>query len=1010
MKTIITNKCKDYIFNAEDGIKFQIKGYAFLIDKEYLVQNADEESLKNLLLKDLYRKNPTEFEETIVYDPTKSKGGDILNRLFDTTYVPSLEASTNDDYCFGTYTFKVDKGLDPKNPDGFVCETYNCDKFDAILVIGQKFSENQTYVEELEKSFLAAIILKDDDSGFTTNDNELITWQFGLASTDASSVSGVSDFYDDIGEFTLHDNQTTELSSTKPLFLVSMSGLNYDEEINSIIHNTDSAESATFSGNYLPENIILTDETEKINNLWNVSSTVTIFDKHDSLVAKPQLMLSYNDTYKVNSIAFTYDRSKSIFTLNPTNGCDNIQVDLFPENLHIENQFCVDPEIKPFNHTTISSWSACSGNSRFFKLNSNGGRYSSGSFDTVEFNSNHNILSEYNEATTFINSNRNELVNTKDLTLLNTDDSTFECVSDAISIGTYNTNVETTRTDLKDKISGHTYIGTNGLNTLLTSFGTTNGITVIGNNSKSQFVDAFSGYIAQNYRDLGGNRVTAEIFNVTDFRHIKGSVQTTGGVINVEYNANIFKYNTAYYPDEYLKNDYASLIGFNGLILNKNFYTNTDYTGRTYDGYSKSLNESHWTVEGTPTAVSPNDYTVTFGSYNAYTNPYILNKDGSVTSINSYLYKLYDTSATDTDVSSIYVLPDGTSKVYDSTVQSAKPFILYFRNHQDSINTRNDWEFYRIGSDEGDYSLNKIVVVGAGEQYKTDEQMLFTPAENVAKNYGLDSIGKRIDLFSIEQNSFQLVHNNNYDMNPHFSATQVLPIPGMFAVRGWEPVTQKYLYKFSTSAVNNGTQRENMFATINKYNLQNAIYTPSAILFPLQRSSNDEYKLGLNHIQDYIKGNTITGVTKKLIYTDLKTEMDNFVDKRQTFVYRTKGIKSLVKGIKGNVAEWRHKLYIEDVFTGLSKKGVNIKSSGLKGINSKVYTIYLVNDNPIHTLTFKGLRMRKVGANYQTLMATKYIHPGMTQRIMYLDNGSNGEYGVMNFDYYNPNNNTYMTR
>ena len=43
-------------------------------------------------------------------------------------------------------------------------------------------------------------------------------------------------------------------------------------------------------------------------------------------------------------------------------------------------------------------------------------------------------------------------------------------------------------------------------------------------------------------------------------------------------------------------------------------------------------------------------------------------------------------------------------------------------------------------------------------------------------------------------------------------------------------------------------------------------------------------------------------------------------------------------------------------------------------------------------------------------MTTRYIHPGMTQRIMFVDNGANGQYGVMNFNYYNENNDSFMTR
>ena len=121
------------------------------------------------------------------------------------------------------------------------------------------------------------------------------------------------------------------------------------------------------------------------------------------------------------------------------------------------------------------------------------------------------------------------------------------------------------------------------------------------------------------------------------------------------------------------------------------------------------------------------------------------------------------------------------------------------------------------------------------------------------------------------------------------------------------------------------------------------------------------------------------------------------------------GTKGLVKG-RDYTVDWRYRLYIEDVFNGLNTKGIKLRGNGVKGIKSRVYTIYLVNENKKHTITFKGIRMRKVGNKYQTLMTTRYIQPGMTQRIMFVDNGSNGQYGVMNFNYYNENNDSFMTK
>ena len=140
----------------------------------------------------------------------------------------------------------------------------------------------------------------------------------------------------------------------------------------------------------------MTDETEKVNNLWNVKPAITIFDDHNSPIAKPQMMLSYRDEQQhttINSLAITYskDTNKEVFSINDVTGNDNIQANLFPEDKHEENKFCVDPEYKPYNNTVISAWSAESANNRFFKLHSNGGYYSS-AYNTIEISSKGNNL------------------------------------------------------------------------------------------------------------------------------------------------------------------------------------------------------------------------------------------------------------------------------------------------------------------------------------------------------------------------------------------------------------------------------------------------------------------------------------------------------------------------------------------------------------------------------------------------------------------------------------------
>ena len=65
MKITITNKCKEYVLKAENGIKLQVKGYAFLVDNEHILSQAENDGA-DLQLKNLYRKNPTDDEELIV--------------------------------------------------------------------------------------------------------------------------------------------------------------------------------------------------------------------------------------------------------------------------------------------------------------------------------------------------------------------------------------------------------------------------------------------------------------------------------------------------------------------------------------------------------------------------------------------------------------------------------------------------------------------------------------------------------------------------------------------------------------------------------------------------------------------------------------------------------------------------------------------------------------------------------------------------------------------------------
>jgi hypothetical protein len=1084
----ITDKCKEYILNAENGIKFQVKGYAFLVDNERILPKKGSE----VKLKDLYRKNPTEEDDLIVLDPLKNTNQDILYRLFDTTYVPATELKSTDKYPFGTYKFRIDHGLNPKKKGGFCCADYNCSHFDAILVIGQKFDESPAYVKEEERSFLAAYITpdpqKDEEKDLfkidSLNDNgenasgpvaRVISWVFSLGEFDDGSdvqIKYDEDYKELMKNHSLKDNQTTmirigdeESPKKTALFLVQASdlGTQYDAVINNLELNQGF--SGNFSGTYVPTNIILTDETEKVNNLWNVKPAITIFDDHNSPIAKPQMMLSYcdNDGLSINSLAITYskDPNKEVFSINDVTGNDNIQANLFPEDIHEENKFCIDPEYKPYNNTVISAWSAESANNRFFKLHSNGGHYSGLQvYNTFELSSKGTNLSACSSNAFYV-SNYNTLNNSVSSEFINSNNNTINFLSNVSFIDSNNVlfSDKIPQANTTPVLTGHTLIGVNGEQNRYLLYSepktiTGNEYTQVIQGSYSNYTHIGTNKLTQFYNDFGtlsitgfdgrGGHVKIPILN--DTKHIKGKVYVTAASgkddtsshsakrpIELDINYNYFNEYTQEFDTTLNINNFA-LIGHEGLLASRAFYKYWAYPGKEYEGFSNSLNKGNWVLTGTPTGINPNDYTIVFGNYNSLLNT---NKSSPRLEYFSSIYEYYRNYINDglildanNTISSIY----NSSNTYNCNSISYP----YFINQQDNAFSEYPkttiglyYAFKSITTDEGDYSLNKLLVVGGGEGYTDNIQdTIFSPAENVSKEKHYYEFAKRIDVFSVEKDSFQLVHNNTYDLNPSLSATKVGYIPGMFAVRGWEKPVQKYHYRF-TSAYNGDAPSginivsASLVTSPNTYNLQNTIYTPTGMLIPLIRSSNDGYKLNIEHINDYIKGSTIVGISNRVNYTNLQKKYDEFMQKRYTFVYKTPGVcninykkgtneanmntKGLVKG-KDYTVDWRYRLNMDDLFNGLSTKGINIRNNGVKGIKSRVYTIYLVNENKKHSLTFEGIRMRKVGNKYQTLMTTRQIKPGMTQRIMFVDNGANGQYGVMNFNYYNENNDTFMTR
>lgn len=567
MKITITDKCKEYILNAENGIKFQVKGYAFLVDNKRILPKTKKGS--EVKLKDLYKKNPTEEDDLIVLDPLKNENQDILYRLFDTTYIPATELKTEENYPFGTYKFRFDQGLNPSKKGGFCCADYNCSKFDAILVIGQKFDEYPTYVKEEERSFLAAYITPDpqkdendlfkidslDDKGENASGpvSKVISWVFSLGEVEDGYDVQVTYDEDYKNLMKLKDNQTTEIhiedeesSKKTALFLVQASGLGtqYDEVINKLeISQADEINRQLiekglpptytpidFAGTYVPTNIILTDETEKVNNLWNVKPAITIFDDHNSPIAKPQMMLSYcdNNGELINSLAITYskDPNKKVFSINDVTGNDRIQANLFPEDLHEENEFCIDPEYKPYNNTVISAWDAEKKNTRFFKLHSNGGSYSNtltGGYtqNTIEISSKGNNLFTCSSNAFYI-SNYNTLNDSVLSEFINSNNNTINYLSNASFIGSNNVlfNDKIPQASSTPVLTGHTLIGVNGEQNRYLLY--TEPTVMIGNETAQVIQGSYS-----NYTHIGTNKLT-QFYNDFGTLNITGFINRDG--------------------------------------------------------------------------------------------------------------------------------------------------------------------------------------------------------------------------------------------------------------------------------------------------------------------------------------------------------------------------------------------------------------------------------------------------------------------------------------------------
>ena len=329
------------------------------------------------------------------------------------------------------------------------------------------------------------------------------------------------------------------------------------------------------------------------------------------------------------------------------------------------------------------------------------------------------------------------------------------------------------------------------------------------------------------------------------------------------------------------------------------------------------------------------------------------------------------------------------------------------------------------------YEDGKKVAVGDGYYYENlfprdkSEFNLYNDYINIKPDNNCD-IGrgeyiKKMNLFSVENNGLLTVHNNNYDEVPTSDVKHNIN-RDFFAVRDWA----KY------------DSLDERFA-----NLQNCCYSTDAIYFPKRTVHNEEWKLRIRELYYLITDSYIKTNASMLKTAALNQAIADFYTNNTTYLLKlgpiitysikgvwkkgakgSKGVKGVTTGTKGKkgmkglkglkgtkgakgyyqkivIENKRYKYTLPDILAAVkSEYGQTIMNSGNLGKDTKTYTFYCINEDSENYLWFKGVRIRKLlKGRYQTLNVVKGCKPYDVQRIIYKNNGYNGEYGIMNFNY-----------
>ena len=320
MKIIHTSDFKNNTILAHRGIKCVIRGYAFVKDtKKWLAKKyKDSYAFEDITLEELCNNC------TLITDEDKNDP-DVLNNLFDVTYEPCLELTVPETIDekgtvlggekFGTYKIRINSALNNKIRKG-IQGTYR-----AIVLIGEKYTENDWHVITENKSYIAMFIYFDgsspecqgeDENGLTIGENSAYTinLQFSLSQLKdipAGETVKLDTDYAKIMSESKQKDQTTIKLALPGIFLVP-SGKEYKNRV----EIEDGVKEEHEGIAYMDKTFNLIPNTYKNNNIFNVTPRVNIFDEHDDKFVKPQMLLSYgkkqeDGTFDAQSIGFEYD-------------------------------------------------------------------------------------------------------------------------------------------------------------------------------------------------------------------------------------------------------------------------------------------------------------------------------------------------------------------------------------------------------------------------------------------------------------------------------------------------------------------------------------------------------------------------------------------------------------------------------------------------------------------------------------------------------------------------------